>query len=72
MTDSIRVKNTITGVVAELPAHYLDIPALFEPWELTEDEAYCTDCEIPAPEVPIFVPTDTEEPPAPTYRKARK
>ena len=72
MTNVIRVKNKITGVVTEIPAHYRDFAALFAPWELTDEEVFCTDCEIPEPEVPEEVAPAPVERPVPTPRKALK
>lgn len=75
MTDFIRVKNKITGVVTDIPKHYQDFAALFAPWELTDEEAFCTDCEIPEPEVPVevvSVPDEERPTPVPAPRKAQK
>ena len=70
MTDKIRVKHKITGIVSEIPVHFLDIPALVAPYELTSDEPEC----LPRAAIPEDSPPDIAdvEDASPPNRKGRK
>ena len=58
---TVTLKHTLTGIVAEYPDEYLDHPVWGSVLEPTHEEAFCTDCEIPAP-VPAPEPAPESEP----------
>lgn len=58
--NTVTLKHTLTGRVADYPEHYLWHPVLGEFLVPTDEEAQCVDCVVPEPEF------DDEEDAVPT------
>lgn len=49
--NTVTLKHTLTGHVAEYPEHYLWHPVLSEFLVPTDEEAQCVDCVVPEPDL---------------------
>lgn len=59
MSNTVTLKHTLTGRVAEYPEHYLWHPVFGQYLVPTDEEAQCVDCVTPDPE-PVAEPTPLE------------
>lgn len=58
---TVTLKHTITGIVQDYPDHIADLPFFKDVLVPTDEEAFCTDCEIPTPAKAASVPEKTVE-----------
>lgn len=59
----VNVKHKITGIVQNLPEHYLEHPVFGDQFELTDDTVECYDCVLPEEPETILPPDEEPETP---------
>mgnify|MGYP000845319835 CR=1 FL=1 len=55
---TVTARHKITGIVADIPEEYLDHPVFGQYLEVTDEPAFCADCELPDP---LPAPEEEEE-----------